>query len=313
MITREYRIEEINFSEESKKQIAIYIDKYQKLLDPYAINLLIEIKEIQVKSLPLKMLKSLIVFKKEVNVLLMEYPKLRYAYEFNNIKFVIEKSEELLEKVKGSFPRIDQEMSKIYNKEVKVSENVTPNELKAIYAQILEETPVKQIEILNYSKFFLEATIRVLLSKSGFQFSQNDEVQLRGFRNINENLFNWISQQMFADFIVTKFNLVVPNEKNEIKQFVTRSDDLGKRTKLNPMDVILFEGSLGPIDSTIYMQGVKFRYPENSQTEYQAVSKYVVSSYSIKFTLEPEKMNITLPVFIGMLKAEIPKTVKNVS
>jgi hypothetical protein len=309
MLAKEYRLSEINFTKEAQKEINSAFGLYSAYLIKYNITLSVEANEELLKLVPNNSLLDIVSFKKSVNTLYCDNAKLRYAYEFNTLLEIIAIAERLSEAAEALYIRVDAELSKMFVRDMIVSNFIPFNEFKSIYLGVLKKVSVKDFETIGYEQFFIETCVRWLLFKTNLKYNSKDILQLRGFEQIEENVFKRISEKLISRFVKKRFDLLMPEDKGSIKQMLSRSEELGKKMKLEPYQFILFEASLKSISPNTYMQGVKFKFPEIKGPEYKAISKYVIQNYDIQMKLFPEQVTVILPICIAILKAEIPATV----
>ena len=304
LVKSEYYLEEINFDEYSRGKIDTSFKQINSILSLYGINLREDNQVDKLKFISKVGLDAIKSFEKEVDQLNFHYPKLRYSYEFHSLKSILAKVDFFLDYCESATIRSNTEIQKIYVKEKELSLIVPFSELKKTFDEILISFSYQDYSNMDYEFFFVQSLLSWIIIKGKVDINSSQSIMFESMKSFNISVFNWSISKLFLKDILNNFDIVVPQGKDYCKVLVKRSDTLGKKMNIGPTDFILFEASLGDLTSARYINGKKFRYPDETGQTYVASSKYVIVKKWINVPLLPMKLDFKFPVYIGMLKSK---------
>ena len=237
--------------------------------------------------------------------LLLDIPRLKHMEEFISLNKIIGIAQKIMAEGENQFKRVDYELKKRFLKDADLSVQIPTAEFKETYLAFLEVKTLLELELLNIEEIFVESVLRWMVAKSGFIFIEGTTLKLKAFRSQNTAVYKWLCNRLYRLYIRKQFEVEVPSGKLRHKYLFTRSDKFGQKLDLKPYEIVVFESGLSELKTGKYIEGKKVNL-DNASIEYLITTEYVSLNRESVYSIQPENIHISIPVYLGFVKAKIP-------
>lgn len=230
-------------------------------------------------------------------------PRFGHTTEYKNGFEAIQLAKAQLSRCEFGAIRFENEIKKIFSRETVLNSNMPFSELKIQYEYLLGRFTALEFEKLESLEIFYAAIAGWFMAKTGFSFSDGQDVNLHDLKQVNAEVFLWLKNKLYLSFLSKSFMVNIPEGRDEWKCLIKKADELGKKLNLQLGELCIFETALKPLGSKIGYEG-KFKFPEKMGQEFTPTGKYVSGEKKAVIQTRRNNVKIVLPIYIGLLKVK---------